>query len=256
MGCVDAGSRRRERAAAAAGSARSKAVESTPYSTLPPSVTSVTREGDPPSTSAEAGSSQGQNGVWSSRTATRSASSPASERPAVLEAECARAVERRELQGRGGRERLRVARARAREQQGSAHLVEHVQRERRGRAVGAQAHADAGRAEPRERRHAAAEQRVGARAVRHGRPTRRQRGDLLVAHVHRMRHDGLGAEQPALGQLQDRMTAEGRDEARQEAGPADQRIQLVPRLAEVRDDAQAARTGARDDLAEQRQARR
>ena len=57
------GSRRRERASAAAGRARSNSVESTPYSTSPPIATSVTSAGEPPSTSAETGSSQGQNGV-------------------------------------------------------------------------------------------------------------------------------------------------------------------------------------------------
>ena len=65
-----------------------------------------------------------------------------------------------------------------------------------------------------------------------------------------------GPEQPALGELQDRMAPEGSDEAREHAGAADQRIQLVARLAEVRDDAHLARAGARDNLAEQRQADR
>ncbi len=87
-------------------------------------------------------------------------------------------------------------------------------------------------------------------------PRRRQRRDLLVADVHGVRDDRLGPEQPALGELENRMAPEGRDGARQDARCRDQRVELVPRLAEVRDDAHAARAGARDDLAEERQADR
>ena len=168
-----------------------------------------------PARAPSAGSSQGQNGVRSSRTATRSASSPRRERAAVGEPERARAVERRQLQRRGRRERLGVARARARQQQRGAQLVEHVERERGRRAVGAEAHAHAGGAQLGERRDAAAEQRVRARAVRHGGAASRASAAISSSpDVHRVGDDRLGPEQPALGELEDRVAPEGRDEAR------------------------------------------
>ena len=79
---------------------------------------------------------------------------------------------------------------------------------------------------------------------------------FVLAHVHGVGRHRLGSQQAALGELEDRMASEGRDEAREQARAADQRIQLVARLSQMRDHASTVRPRSRDDLAEQRQADR
>ena len=196
-------------------------MRSNPHRTarLPPSVTSVTRAGDPPSTSAATGSSQGQNGVWSSRTATRSASSPRRERSAIVEPERARAVERRQLQRRGGRERLRIAarsRARATAQRASRRTCPARAPTTGCRCPGPRGCRPRAASRSARRRSRAARSSAGSAP-----PPRRLAASAAISSSPTCTACATtvsGPEQPALGQLEDRMAAERRDEARQQPG--------------------------------------
>ena len=125
------------------------------------------RSGAPPKTTAAAGSSHGRYGEPERETTATSARLPGTSEPiSRVEPQRPSAAERRELERLGCGERAGALGAGAGQRDHRAQLLEEVVRRDRGDAVGADADAEAGGAKRLERRDAAAEQGVRARAVR------------------------------------------------------------------------------------------
>src|SRR3954447_6889247 len=105
---------------------------------------------------------------------------------------------RSELERLGCRQRTRTLRAGARREQNTAQLVEEVERGSGCRAVRPDPHLGAGRAQLGQRRDAAPERCVRARAVRHARAGRREQLDLLRIDHDAVRRDDVFTEQILL----------------------------------------------------------
>ena len=105
---------------------------------------------------------------------------------------------RRHGQRRARRNRRRIAARPLGQQRRQPRLLEHVEIVVRGRAVGADADVQRQLAHARHRRDARAELQVARRVVRHACPEVLQRAHLAVVHVHTVRGEHLGAEDPLL----------------------------------------------------------
>ena len=208
--------------------------------------------GEPPKTAATTGSSTGSYGLPATDSTVRSAFLPGVRLPTSSSRPSARAASRvarrsapvaSSASGRCSRARLRY--------DGRAQLLPDVERRRRRRRVGAEPDADAGRPQAGERRGAAAEQRVRARAVR----DRDVAGcasscDLVVVEVDAVRAEKLGPEH--VRERRHRALARRLDEhgaiAASGPGARDEPFVLGGALGEVRADRDAEREAPAVDV--------